>query len=35
MPNAKFDAIVLGVAHKEFLDMDFRFLEKKMLYCTM
>lgn len=29
VPNAKFDAIVLGVAHKEFLDMDFSFLRKK------
>lgn len=29
MPNAKFDAIVLGVAHKEFLDMDFSFLRKE------
>lgn len=29
MPNAKFDAIVLGVAHKEFLDMDFSFLKKE------
>ena len=29
VPNAKFDAIVLGVAHKEFLDMDFSFLRKE------
>lgn len=29
MPNAKFDAIVLGVAHKEFLDIDFSFLRKE------
>lgn len=29
VPNAKFDAIVLGVAHKEFLDMDFSFLKKE------
>ena len=29
VPNAKFDAIVLGVAHKEFLDIDFSFLRKE------
>ena len=29
IPNKKFDAIVLGVAHKEFLDMDFSFLRKE------
>lgn len=29
IPNKKFDAIVLGVAHKEFLDMDFSFLKKE------
>ena len=29
VPNAKFDAIVVGVAHKEFLDMDFSFLRKE------
>lgn len=29
IPNKKFDAIVVGVAHKEFLDMDFSFLKKK------
>ena len=29
VPNAKFDAIVIGVAHKEFLDMDFSFLKKE------
>lgn len=29
MPNKKFDAIVLGVAHKEFLDIDFSFLRKE------
>ena len=29
VPNAKFDAIVLGVAHKEFLDMNFSFLRKE------
>ena len=23
MPSQKFDAVVLGVAHKEFLDIDF------------
>ena len=28
-PNKKFDAIVIGVAHKEFLDMDFSFLKKE------
>ncbi|MGX7668076.1 nucleotide sugar dehydrogenase [Flavobacterium pedocola] len=28
IPNEKFDAIVLGVAHKEFLDMDFAALRK-------
>ena len=28
-PNKKFDAIVVGVAHKEFLDMDFSFLRKE------
>ena len=28
-PNKKFDAIVLGVAHKEFLDIDFSFLKKE------
>ena len=29
IPNKKFDAIVVGVAHKEFLDMDFSFLRKE------
>ena len=29
VPNAKFDAIVIGVAHKEFLDIDFSFLKKE------
>ena len=29
VPNAKFDAIVVGVAHKEFLEMDFSFLRKE------
>ena len=29
IPNKKFDAIVIGVAHKEFLDMDFSFLRKE------
>ena len=29
IPNKKFDAIVLGVAHKEFLDIDFSFLRKE------
>ena len=29
IPNKKFDAIVLGVAHKEFLDIDFSFLKKE------
>ena len=28
-PNKKFDAIVIGVAHKEFLDIDFSFLKKE------
>ena len=28
-PNKKFDAIVVGVAHKEFLDIDFSFLKKE------
>lgn len=34
MPNAKFDTIVLGVAHQEFLNMDFSILqeEKSLLY---
>ena len=29
IPNKKFDAIVIGVAHKEFLDIDFSFLKKE------
>jgi UDP-N-acetyl-D-galactosamine dehydrogenase len=29
IPNKKFDAIVLGVAHKEFLDLDFSVLQNK------
>ena len=29
IPNKKFDAIVVGVAHKEFLDIDFSFLKKE------
>ncbi|RXR17793.1 nucleotide sugar dehydrogenase [Flavobacterium amnicola] len=29
IPNAKFDAIVLGVAHKEFINLDFESLKKK------
>ncbi len=34
LPNEKFDAIVLGVAHKEFLDIDFSQIkkEKSILY---
>lgn len=34
LPNEKFDAIVLGVAHKEFLDIDFKQLmnNKAILY---
>jgi len=29
IPNAKFDAIVLGVAHNEFINLDFEILKKK------
>ena len=29
IPLKKYDAIVLGVAHKEFLEMDFSFLKKE------
>jgi len=29
IPNSKFDAIVLGVAHKEFISLDFESLKKK------
>ena len=29
LPNAKYDAIVLGVAHKEFLDLDLDVLKKE------
>lgn len=29
LPNQKFDAIVLGVAHKQFLDLDFESLKSK------
>lgn len=34
LPNTRFDAVVLGVAHKEFLDLDFSSLqnEKSLLY---
>ncbi len=28
LPNQKFDAVVLGVAHKEFLDLEFAGLQK-------
>lgn len=29
LPNSKFDAVVLGVAHKEFLSLDFESLQNK------
>lgn len=29
IPNQKFDAVVLGVSHKEFLDLDFNYLVKQ------
>lgn len=29
LPSAKFDAVVLGVAHKEFLDLDIKALKKE------
>lgn len=34
LPNSKFDAVVLGVSHKDFLDLDFNNLkkEKSVLY---
>jgi UDP-N-acetyl-D-galactosamine dehydrogenase len=34
VPNATFDAIVLGVSHKEFMDIDFQKLknEKSIIF---
>jgi UDP-N-acetyl-D-galactosamine dehydrogenase len=29
LPNQKFDAVVLGVAHQEFIDLDFESLQKE------
>ena len=30
LPNQTFDSVVLGVAHNEFLDLDFSFLKKEL-----
>ncbi len=35
MPHQKFDALVLGVAHQEFLDLNFSHCKTPIVCCMM